>query len=66
MRHRDPLYHYQDTLIQKNLYSIIKPTFKHILSPACHHVKGPGVIKKLTHDITNALGSSHYRYCILN
>ena len=62
--HRDPLYLYQDALLQKILYRIIKPTFKHIISPACHHLKGPGVIKKVAHEITDALELGRYRYVI--
>ena len=61
---RDPIFYYQDALMQKLLYRIIKPTFKHMVSPACHHLKGPGVIKTVTHHIADALASGRYRYVI--
>ena len=50
--------------MQKILYQIIKPTFNHIVSPACHHLKGPGVIKTVTHQITDAMAVDRYRYFI--
>ena len=37
---------------------------RHIISPACHHLKGSGVIKNLTHKITDALSTGNYRYII--
>ena len=55
--YRDPIDQFQDALMQKLLYQIIKPTFTHIISPACHHLKGSGVIKNLTHKITDALST---------
>ena len=62
--YRDPIYQFQDALMQKLLYQIIKPTFTHIISLACHHLNGPGVIKNLTHKITDALETGNYRYII--
>ena len=62
--YRDPIDQFQDALMQKLLYQIIKPTFTHIISPACHHLNGPGVIKNLTHKITDALETGNYRYII--
>ena len=46
-----PRYTFQDSLLHKLLYRIIKPTFKHVISPACHHLKGPSVIKPITYQL---------------
>ena len=53
--HCEPRWSYQDALFQKILYRIIKPTFKNIISPACRHLSGPSVIKKVTHELVDAL-----------
>ena len=59
-----PRYTFQDSLFQKLLYRIIKPTFKHVISPACYHLKRPSVIKPITHQLHDALSSKQYRYVI--
>ena len=59
-----PRYTFEDSMVHKLLYQIIKPTFKSIISPACHHLKGPSAIKPITHQIHNALSSKKYRYMI--
>ncbi len=51
-------------MLHKLLYRIIKPTFKHVISPACHHLKGPSAIKPITHQLHDALSSKQYRYVI--
>ena len=60
----EPRHSIQDSLFHKLLYRIIKPTFKHVISPACHHLKGPSVIKPITHQLHDALSSNKYRYVI--
>ena len=62
--HCEPRWSYQDALFQKILYRIIKPTFKNIISPACCHLSGPSVIKKVTHALVDALSQCDYRYMI--
>ena len=59
-----PRHTFQDSVFHKLLYRIIKPTFKHVISPACHHLKGPSVIKPITHQLHDALSSEQYRYVI--
>ncbi len=55
---------FQDTLVQKVLYRIIKPTFKAIISSACRHLSGPNEIKHITHEITERLTQQDDRFVI--
>ena len=55
---------FQDVLVQKILYRIIKPTFKAIISSTCRHLSGPNQIKHITHEITQALTQQDYRFVI--
>ncbi len=59
-----PRYTFQDNLLHKLLYRIIKPTFKHVISLACHHLKGPSAIKLITYQLHDTLSSEQYRYAI--
>ena len=59
-----PRHTFQDSVFHKLLYRIIKPTFNHVISPTCHHLKGPSVIKPITHQLHDALSSKKYRYVI--
>ena len=58
----EPMWSYQDSIIQKMIYKILKTTFKHNISPCCVHLKGPGIIKTVTADIYQALENTDYRY----
>ena len=51
-----------DRLIMHLIYLLIKPTFKHIISPLCSHLKGPSVIKGLTAQIKAALATQQFNY----
>ena len=53
---------YLDRLIMHLIYNIIKPTFKHVTSPLCLHLKGPSVIKQATQQIKNAISSQQFKY----
>ncbi len=60
----EPMWGFLDKLLIKILYQHIKPTFKHIISSCCYHLKGPSSIKTITHRISNALSVNDYRYVI--
>ena len=51
-----------DRMILHLLYQHIKPTFKHVISNACMHLKGPSIIKTMHQDLLKALSSSQYHY----
>ncbi len=55
---------YIDRLLVHLLLTIIKPTFKHVISPWCVHLQGPSCIKTVTADIQAALTSQQYGYVI--
>ena len=67
-------YHFKDEIIQVWSYldrlmlhlilKIIKPTFKHVISPLCLHLKGPSIIKNITQEIKSALNTKNFNYCL--
>ena len=59
----EPYCSLKDKLMQKLLFNIVKPCFKHIISAQCRHLKGPLEIKSIRQDIQSALHQD-YRYVI--
>ena len=55
---------YLDRLILHLILIIIKPTFKHVISPLCLHLQGPSAIKHITQDIKTALNTKNYNYSL--
>jgi len=55
---------YLDRLVIHWILTIIRPTFKHIISPLCLHLAGPSSIKGATTRIKAALNSGRYNYCL--
>ena len=53
---------YRDRLMLHLILRIIKPTFKHVISPLCMHLDGPSAIKQITQDIKTALNFGDYNY----
>ena len=58
------VWEYLDRLMIHLILGIIRPTFKHIISPLCLHLKGPAVIKKVTAAIKAALNTGKFQYCL--
>lgn len=58
------VWEYQDAMICKLLFSLIQPTFKHIISPLCVHIRGPAQIKPTIAEIKSALKTSAFAYFI--
>jgi hypothetical protein len=48
---------YQDRLIMHLIFTTLRPTFKHIISPLCKHLAGPSVIRRVTKQIKEALST---------
>jgi RNA-directed DNA polymerase len=55
---------YLDKLILHLIINIIRPTFKHIISPLCLHLTGPSAIKGATRRIRTALTTSRFKYAM--
>lgn len=55
---------YLDRLMLHLIHTIIRPTFKHFISPFCFHLKGPSQIKIITQMITAALNTGRFKYCM--
>lgn len=55
---------YQDRLALSLLHNIIKPTFKHIIPPACLHLGGPAAVKTAIAWIEKSLQQTPYLYMI--
>ncbi len=55
---------YEDRLLVHLLLTIIKPTFKHVISPRCVHLQGPSCITTVTAKIQTALTRQQYGYVI--
>jgi RNA-directed DNA polymerase len=55
---------YLDCLMLHLILKIIRPTFKHVISPLCVHLKGPAAIKNITQDVKRALNAEYYHYCL--
>ena len=58
------IWDYPDRLIISLLLSLIKPVFKHIISPQCLHLQGPSGVKTATQQLQKALKSKPFRYVI--
>jgi RNA-directed DNA polymerase len=56
------IWSYRDRLIIYLILQIIKPVFKHIISPLCRHLAGPSAVKVITQEIKAALNSGRYKY----
>ena len=55
---------YLDRLVMHWILTIIRPTFKHIISPLCLHLIGPSTIKGATARIKGALNTGRFNYCL--
>ncbi|HXH55246.1 MAG TPA: reverse transcriptase domain-containing protein [Gammaproteobacteria bacterium] len=53
---------YIDRLFIKSLLQIIKPFFKHIISPNCFHLKGPNGVKNALGFLNKAWDKETFRY----
>ena len=60
----EPIWRIKDRLLQRLLYDIIKPCFKHLISKRCMHLQGPGKIKTALRWIHNVMQAKEYRYVI--
>jgi len=58
------LWCYLDRLMLHLILTIIKPTFKHLISPTCTHLNGPSSIKKVTQHIQASLQTHRYTHLI--
>jgi len=58
------VWEYLDRLIMNLIFRIIRPTFKHIISPLCLHLTGPTAIKSITAQIKTALTTGRFNYCL--
>jgi len=56
------LWTYADRLFVKTLLFLIKPTFKHIISKRCLHIKGPSGVKTAILWLKNALMTGQFFY----
>ncbi len=55
---------YTDRLIIRLILTIIKPTFKYVISPLCLHLKGPDGVKHAIDQVQKALNTNDYHYFI--
>jgi hypothetical protein len=53
-----------DTLMVHLVHRQIRKTFPHIISKRCLHLAGPNAVKSVTHQITAAMNSGQFQYCI--
>ena len=53
---------YRDRLMIHLLLNIIRPTFRHIISSRCLHLRGPSAVKEATEQIKKALDSGYFNY----
>lgn len=54
---------YADRLFVRGLLYLIKPVFKHVISPQCFHLKGPSGVKQALDLTKKALGQNgRFRY----
>ena len=58
------IWDYGDRLVLTLLLGIIKPVFKHIISPLCLHLQGPSGVKKTITRVRDALKNMPYRYSL--
>ncbi len=55
---------YLDRLMIHLILTVIKPTFKHIISPFCMHLAGPSAVKKITDSLRLALNKHDVQFVI--
>ena len=53
---------YTDRLFMRSLLQIIKPFFKHIISPTCFHLKGPNGVKSALGFLNKAWDKETFNY----
>ena len=58
------IWQYDDRIILRCLFNLLKPTFPHILSKACYHLKGPQGVKLALRHVQNALDARSFQYAI--
>lgn len=58
------MWQYDDRIIMRCLFALLKPTFPYILSKRCYHLKGPHGVKLALRHIRNALETSAFAYAI--
>ena len=55
---------YVDRLMIHLILSIIRPTFKYVISPVCSHLAGPSAVKGVVAQIKAALNTQRFRYAL--
>jgi len=53
---------YTDRLFIRTLLRLIRPLFKHIISPKCFHLKGTSGVKEAIKSLNKALNKNKFRY----
>lgn len=56
--------HLSDRILQNILLKQLKPTFKHVMNPNCHHLAGAAGVKHATERIKQALQDEHPKYVL--
>jgi RNA-directed DNA polymerase len=56
------IWQYGDRLFVRTLLALIKPLFKHIVSPLCFHLKGPNGVKSALGWVKKGLEKENFRY----
>lgn len=58
------VWRYLDRLMMHLILTIIRPTFKHIISGNCYHLSGPSAIKGITRQLQSALKTNRFHYVL--
>ena len=58
------IWSFLDRLMIHLLVTILRPTFKHVISPNCLHLKGPSAVKGITQQIKAALLTGQFQYVL--
>jgi hypothetical protein len=56
--------HLSDRILQHILLKQLKPTFKHVINPNCHHLEGPGGVRSATQRIKQELQKGEVKYVL--
>jgi len=56
--------HLTDRILQHILLKQLKPTFKHVINPNCHHLLGPSGVRTATQRIKQALQEGQAKYVL--
>lgn len=58
------MWQYDDRIILRCFFHLLKPTFPHMISRLCYHLKGPQGVKLALRHIENALNARSFQYAI--